>query len=393
MDFGLQLFLPKDVVNNDAGLMEDSLYMETKWSTQTRIFVISILLILFVAFLVYIRVLLRPLVIAALLAFMLYPIASFIEKRTRLSQKASGIIVFFLFIALLSTIPAVVTPTVIGEADSLGSQLTGIIDGIDEFVSNTTVLGYHVFSGIPDGIQEGITGSLRPDQIYESLAAVTENLVWVGVIMIMVYYLLVDWPRARSAVFEAVPQNLKRDTYELFIRLRAIWDTFLRGQLLTMTILGILAGLAAAILGLPAAIILGLAAAAFGLVPSVGSSAFVAVAGLVALFTRAGIFGLNKFWYVVIVVGVYTGIHLFENYWLRPKVLGQGLRLHPAVILISVLGALTISGGLLALVIVPLISSVGVILHYLLHRLSDMNPWEEHESHHVLDDLAGLGEN
>jgi len=366
--------------------------METKWSTQTRIFVISILLIGIVAFLVYIRELLRPIVIAALVAFMLYPITSFIEKRTPLSHKTSGIIVFFLLLSLLMVIPAVVTPVVIGEVDALGLQLTKIIDGIDEFVSQTTVLGYHVFSGIPDGFQEGITGALRPDQIYESLAAVTENLVWVGVIMIMVYYLLVDWPRARNSVYEAIPQGLKRDVYELFIRLREIWDTFLRGQLLTMTILGILSGLAAALLGLPAAIIIGLVAAGFGLVPSVGSSAFVVVAGLVALFTRAGLFGLNKFWYVVIVVSVFTGIHLFENYWLRPKVLGQGLRLHPAVILISVLGALTLGGGLFALLVVPLISSVGVILHYLLHRLSDMDPWEEHESHHTIDTMTSLGE-
>ncbi len=362
--------------------------MEPKWGTQTRIFVISILLITFVAFLVYIRELLRPIVIAALLAFMLYPVASLIEKRTRLSQKAAGITVFILFIALLSVIPAVVTPVVIGEADSLGAQLTNIIDGIDNIVSSTTVLGFHVFSGIPDGIQESITGALRVDQIYESLAVVTENLVWVGVILIMVFYLLVDWPKARNTVFDAVPQGLRRDAYELFIRLRDIWDKFLRGQLLTMVILGILAGLAAALLGLPAAIILGLLAAGFGLVPSVGSSAFAVVAGLVALFTRDTLFGLNKFWYVVIVVGVYTSIHLFENYWLRPKVLGQGLRLHPAVILVSVLGALMLGGGLFALLVVPLISSVGLILHYLLHRLSHMDPWEEHDSQHAFDDIS-----
>ena len=360
--------------------------MDNLWSTQTRIFVISILLIAFILFLFYIHTLISPIVVAALLAFLLYPIATWLRRRTPLSQKAAGNIVFFIFLALVATIPAVVTPAVIGEVDSLGRQLTSIIDGINEF-STTTVLGFQIFSGVPAEIEEAITGILRPDVIYESLAAVTENLVWVGVILIVVYYLMVDWAKARDAVFNIVPDSLKRDTYELYKRLRGIWNTFLRGQLLTMLILGVASGVAAGIVGLPAAIILGLVAAAMGLVPSVGSSVFAAVASLVALFSRNVGFGLPRFWYVVIVAGVFIAIHLFENYWLRPRLLGQGLSLHPAVILVSVLGALTLGGGLLALVVVPLISSTGVLLQYLVMKLSDVDPWQEDIDRLELDEI------
>ncbi|MEJ2487611.1 MAG: AI-2E family transporter, partial [Anaerolineales bacterium] len=88
-------------------------------------------------------------------------------------------------------------------------------------------------------------------------------------------------------------------------------------------------------------------------------------------------FGLPRFWYVFIVAAVFIAIHLFENYWLRPKLLGIGLSLHPAVILVSVLGALTLGGGLLALLIVPVISSTGVLLQYIVRKLSDVDPWRE----------------
>jgi len=351
--------------------------METKWSAQTRIFVISILLVLFVLFLYYVHDLLRQVVVASLLAFMLYPVATFLRRRTPLTQKVAGIIVFFSFLAILAVIPAIVTPIVIGQVDSLGGQLTDIISGVNEFLAGTTILGYHIFSGVPQNLEETLTQFFRPNQIYDSLAALTENIVWVTVILIMVYYLLVDWIGARNKVFEAIPNSLKRDAYELFKRLRVIWDVYLRGQLLMMLILGMLSGIAAAILGLPGAIILGLVAGGFSLVPSVGSSTFVVVAGVVAMFSRAGLFGLSKFWFVVIVVGVYLSIHLFENYWLRPKVLGQGLGLHPAVVLVSVLGALTLGGGLLALVVVPLIRTLGEVLGYLLSKLSDQDPWRE----------------
>lgn len=353
--------------------------MENRWSTQARIFVISVLLIAFVFFLVFIHELLSPLVVAGLLAFLLYPLATYLRRRTPLSQKAAGNLVFFLFLGLIALIPAVVMPAVITDVDILGDQLVAIIEGIDD-LSKTTILGYELFSGVPADLEESITGIFRPDVIYESVAAVTENLVWVGVILIVMYYLLVDWPSARNTVFTMVPDVMKRDAYELFKRMRKIWNLYLRGQLSTMVILGLVSGVAAAVVGLPASIVLGLVAAALGLVPSVGSSVFAFIAGLVALFSRTSGFGLPRFWYVVIVLAVFFGIHLFENYWLRPKVLGQGLNMHPAVILVSVLGAITLGGGLLALIIVPLISSIGVLLQYILRKLSDADPWAEEPS-------------
>jgi predicted PurR-regulated permease PerM len=186
--------------------------METKWGTQTRIFVISILLIVFVLFLYYIHDLLRQVVVAALLSFMLYPVATFLRRRTPLTQKTAGVIVFSTFLAILAVIPAIVTPIVIGEIDSLGSQLTDIIAGVNDFLSQTTILGYHIFSGVPQNLEDSLTGIFRPDQIYGSLAAITENVVWVGVILIMLYYLLVDWVKARNTLFVGIHDVGPRDS-------------------------------------------------------------------------------------------------------------------------------------------------------------------------------------
>ncbi|MBN2043528.1 MAG: AI-2E family transporter [Anaerolineales bacterium] len=361
--------------------------MESKWSDQTRIFLISVLLILSALFLVYIHELIRPLVIAGLVAFVLYPIATFIRRRTPLNQKAAGNLVFFLFLAMIVGTSGGVMPALLGDIESLGEQLVDIIDGLNEFFSHTTIMGYKLFSGIPAEIEQSILDVLKPSVIYESISAITENLVWVGVVLIVVYYLMVDWPKARQTVFEILPDNLKRDGYELFKRIKEIWMLYLRGQISMMLILGVLAGVMAVVVGLPAAIIMGLVAAVLGLIPSVGSSVFIFIAGLVAVFYRGTLFGLPKFGHVLIVVLAFTGIHLFENYWLRPKVIGDGLSLHPAVILVSVLGAVMLNGPLLALVVVPLISTAGVILKYILRMLSNVDPWDENADMVTLEEV------
>lgn len=363
--------------------------MDVKWSAQTRIFVITILLIISVVLIYLFREVVRPLVVAALLVLMLYPIATYIRRKTRLSQKAAANLVFFILIALVATIPAVGTPALISEANALGDQISGIIDGANDFLEHTTVFGYRILSGVPQGLEESITETLKPEVVYEWIAAITENLVWIGVILIVVYYLMVDWPRAKRAMFDVLPDALKRDGYELYKRIREIWGLYLRGQISTMFILGLTAGVMAALLGLPAAILLGLLAAVFGLLPSIGSSVFAAIAGFIALISRSTLFGLPKFWYVVIVVAVFLGVHLFENYWLRPRVLGEGLKLHPAVILVSVLGAIMVGGGLLALVIVPMISSADVFLRYLARKLSEDDPWAEELEGPTLEEIIG----
>ena len=325
----------------------------------------------------FIHELIRPLVIAGLLAFLLYPLATFIRRKTPLSQKAAGIMVFLLFLALIGTTSGVVTPALLGDVQSLSDQIVTIINGLNEFFAHTTILGYKLFSGIPAEIEQTLLDILTPNVIYESVSAITENLVWVGVILIVVYYLMADWPKARNAIFNLLPDNLKHDSYEMFKRIREIWQLYLRGQISMMLILGVIAGLMSMLVGLPAALVLGLVAAVLGLIPSVGSSVFIFIAGLVALFTSEPIFGLPKLGYVIIVIAAFTSIHLFENYWLRPKVIGEGLKLHPAVILVSVLGAVMLSGPLLALVVVPLISSAGVVLNYVVRMLSNVDPWEE----------------
>jgi predicted PurR-regulated permease PerM len=350
--------------------------LKKNWTTQTRIFVISILMILFALFLVFIRDLINPLIISALVAFLLYPLVTGLRNRTPLSQKAAGNFVFVISLVVIAIIPATVTPVLIGELDALGEQLTEIIDGINEF-SQMTVMGYQIFSSVPADIEQSITGLLNAEMIYGSIATVTQNLVWVTIILIILYYLLVDWPRARKAIFLLVPESLKSDFYELFVRIRKIWNTYLRGQLTIMLVMGILSGISAAILGFPSALILGLVAAALALVPSVGSTVFIGVAVLVALFSQKVGFGLPKIWFVLIVAAVYFGISLFENYWLRPRVLGPGLKLHPGIILVGVLGGAALGGALLALVVVPLISTAGVVLNYILKKLADEDPWAE----------------
>lgn len=109
---------------------------------------------------------------------------------------------------------------------------------------------------------------------------------------------------------------------------------------------------------------------------SVGSSLMIFVVGIEALFSKSLVFDLSIWWFVTVVVLVFTGIHLFDNYWLRSKILGGGLNLHEAIVLVGVIGGLTLGGVILALIIVPLVSSMIIILRYMTRQIIGVDPWE-----------------
>ncbi|MDH5506634.1 MAG: AI-2E family transporter [Anaerolineae bacterium] len=352
--------------------------MKSGWSTQTRYFVLTIVLVLLVWFLYTARIMIGPLVVAALFAFVLNPTVAAFSKRLRISRKLAVSLVYLIFIAILVVIPVTVTPILLEQINSMTAEIQLLQARIEHTLAGVDVFGFSLLDGsLAIDFEELFTSLLHPEQVIDLVQTTTENIVMVFVVFITIYYLLLDWMRLRNWLFLYVPDDYEPDAHRLFDELGTIWRMYLRGQLLVMFLVGIISWIGAASVGMPGASIIGLIAAALGMIPSVGSSVMVGVAAIVALFVGSNNLDLSTIWVAVVVAGVFTLIHLFENYWLRPRVLGQGLKIHPALIIIGVVGALSFGGVLFALIIVPIISSIGVLWNYTFRRITGQEPWPE----------------
>jgi predicted PurR-regulated permease PerM len=72
---------------------------------------------------------------------------------------------------------------------------------------------------------------------------------------------------------------------------------------------------------------------------------------------------------------VYALVQQVDNLWLRPHLLGERLRLHPAVVVVGLIGALALSGLLGALIVVPLIATGKIVGRYIQRKLLGLPPW------------------
>ncbi len=197
------------------------------------------------------------------------------------------------------------------------------------------------------------------------------------VILVTTYYLLLDWSRLKKWVFNLAPPEYRDDMRRLYEEVKMVWQRYMRGQLLLMFIVGLMTGVGSAAVGLPSAAIFGLFAGLLDAILTIGPTLVMVVAMLVALFAGSTFLNISNAWFMVVVFLLHMGIQGLENVWLRPRIMGQSLRIHPAIVFIGIIGALSLAGILAALIVIPVIGSVGVLGRYIYAKILDVDPWAE----------------
>jgi predicted PurR-regulated permease PerM len=351
--------------------------MDEGWSKTARYLTIVIALAGFIWALSAVKALIGPLVIAALLAYILNPAVTLSTTHTKLSHKSSASLVYLLLLTGLVAVSLIFGPMVIGQARNLALELQGIRGQLEGFLASPmTFLGLELpLDETLTEFQRLLAQLLKPEKAFKALQAATTNLAWILVILVTTYYLLRDWERLREWLFALVPGAYQSDLRRLHQEIKVVWQAYLRGQLLLMLLVGVLTGLGAATVGLRGAAVLGLLAGALDLIPSLGPTAATVTAAVIAWFEGSAHLRLSNAGFTVLVVALYVSIQLLEEVWLRPRIMGQSLKLHPSLVFVAVVGALALGGVLIALIIVPLLGSAGIVGRYLHRRILGLVPW------------------
>lgn len=339
-------------------------------------------LLLLAGLLLAYRELIAPLVIAALLAYVLTPAADLLARKTRVSRKWSARLVYIGALASVAIILVFLVPEAVREARILSDSLALMEDRL--LIAGgqmERLLGFHVPLGESwVGLENQIARYFTPENIFPVILNVTSSGVWLLVILVVTYYLLVDWEQIREWLIGLAPAVYQEEIRSIHAEVKLIWHAYLRGEILMMLIVGVSSAAGAAILGLPNALILGLIAGFLELIPSLGPAAATTIAAISAWTRGSSFLPLSSLWLTALVVAVFVFVQLVQSVWIQPRVLSWRLHLHPGLIFVAVLSSLVISGALLAVIIVPLIGSAVVVARYLRRGRGGPGPMKEDES-------------
>jgi predicted PurR-regulated permease PerM len=380
------------------------------WSPRSKRTVVLVSLFV-VAFLAWRLTEILPIIVIALVvAYLLMPLARFLDRRVlhpnsppRRSQSAIAIILTFLIVLLFfAFVGIVVFPVIFEQMQEFLNRLPGLVDNIlaqVQVVLSRPILiaGQEI---VPfDSIQEALGGaggtaslpSLTDLNLPQTMTSFVRSLSgpafsFLGgavnavinfiFLLTLLFYLMKDGAVFVDRMVNFAPNDYRSDARRLFYELGQVWDAYLRGQVLLSVIMGVTVFIAAVILGVPNAPILGMLSALLEFIPTLGPALALIPAALLAVGSQSSTLPfLEGVPFMLTVIVVWTLLQNVEAVLLVPRIMGDSLNLHPFVVMIGVLAGAAVGGALGVILAAPVIASLRVFGQYIYGKLADVDPF------------------
>ena len=292
----------------------------------------------------YLSDVLAPFVVAFAFAYLLNPIATYLQRKTKHRFIAVALTLFG-FAAILTAVVAVVVPRVVAELSGLSrfiadhakkgpeywdqakAQLSPeVIDLLRDFVQSDAMQDLATFAvpRIAPGVWGLVTGTFS---IVVALMT--------GVIMLMyLALLLMDFRRVENSWKDYLPPRHRETIVEFLLDFDAALSRYFRGQVIVACLVGILFSIGFSIVGIRLAIVLGLFIGLLNMVPYLQTVAIVP-AFLLALL-RYLEQGSGFWWYMIGVALVFAIVQIIQDGFLVPKIVGDVTGLRPALVMLSI---------------------------------------------------------
>ncbi len=180
------------------------------------------------------------------------------------------------------------------------------------------------------------------------------------IVPVWLIYVLYDATKFGRGVLGLIPIAVRRDTTNIGLLFDDVVAAYVRGQLLVAAIVGALTGLGLSLLGVRFAALLGIITAIGDLIPTLGPILAAIPTVLIAALQEP----ILALWALLVLVGVQQ----FEGAFIGPRIVGESVRLSPAVIIVLLIVAGDLFGLLGLLLVVPIVAFLRDVLRYLLLR-------------------------
>lgn len=353
--------------------------VEAAWP-QTRVILRILFIILAVAVTLWIIVKLTGvillLVLSIFFAYLVAPLVEFIRKPIRFSKREFRIprmmaitLAYVLIIGLLVVLLAFVVPRIGSQFPEFAEQARGYWRTLGaKTQSAADYLRLHRLpTPVLDALNE-VTGSAGHyvSGLLQSMLTWVAYLPWLILIPILSFFLLKDAETFRRSALQMLPRGRWRwRGDEFFQDVSSTLAAYTRAQLTACLFIGLICALAFTLLDLPSPLVLGLLAGVLEFVPLVGPLLVAVLAAFVA--------GLHAGLFSSLLVLIFLGVlRVVQDYIIYPKLIGQGIHLHPLAVIIAILSGAELAGVTGIFLAIPVVAILTVSYrHWLEHRGSE----------------------
>jgi predicted PurR-regulated permease PerM len=297
-------------------------------------FLIAIIFLVVVGWLLYsLSTIITILLLSALIAYILDPIASYLEAKG-ISRIYATVIIFLMFFIIIGGVSWLFLPGLISELYTLQQNLSledtsSLTQKIEKFISTNLRFIDVKTLDIEGKVENGI--SLLTGELLALLASLISIISIVVIVPFVVFFLLKDGRNMKKTFIQFIPNRYFEMALTVIHKIDQQLGWYLRGQFTEAFVVGVLAVIALWLLDVQYFIIIGVFAGLANMIPYVGP-----VAGAVPAIVVTLINGHEpiKLLYIIIAFAV---VQLIDNILLQPMVLSKSVHLHPLIIVFAVL--------------------------------------------------------
>lgn len=305
--------------------------------------VFTVLFLIFLAFLYFIRDEILQLFIALLIMVVLNPTVTKLQKY-KIPRAVSVLIVYLLVLLFLSFSIALIVPPLVEQSTNFANSLPRIL-------ADLNIPGFLVDQAVSEFTSQ--IGRL-PSYVIRASLSVFSNILAVFAVLFFALYLLLARNKLEEQLGTFFTQKQADKIERVLIALEKSLGGWARGQLILMFLVGLTTYIGLVLIGIPFALPLALLAGILEIVPNFGPviSAFPAI--LVG-FGISPITGL-----AAAALGIL--VQQLENYLLVPKVMQSSAGVSPLITLLALVIGFKLAGISGAIISVPVVITIKVLI-------------------------------
>jgi predicted PurR-regulated permease PerM len=363
-----------------------------RWGSTVKLVVSLTLVVILGALLVRFKFVIIPVLMAFFLAYLLFPLASRISRKTPLSWAMTVNLFYVVIILILLALLTWGGVGLIGQVQNLITAIQHYATELPDIIANLshkvfTIGPFHLDLSTIDWATIGkqVLSYVEPalgkvGSLVGSLAGSAASTIgWLAFVVIVSYFFLLESGGFRTRIIQVDIPGYADDTRRLSQRLARIWNAYLRGQIIIFISKVIAYAVVMSILGVHYSVVVALIAGFASFLPYVGPAINWIVLGLVTFFQVSNPFGLPPLTYTIVAIVIALIIdQIFDNL-VAPRVMADNLKVHPAFVLIAAIIAANLIGLIGIIIAAPLLATLQLIGRYTLRKLLDRDPWPPEE--------------
>jgi len=301
---------------------------------------------------------LAPFCLGILFAYLIYPLASYLEKK-RIHRILAILIAILFFLLAINGIMFIIIKQIQGLLHDFPTFKEKALENIDQLIKFIEINFGIEYQKQETWLKENVSALFETGSIFlkNTFSATTSTVFKLALLPVFIFYLLYYRDHFQEFILRVVPRDKEKVARLILKKTSVMTINYMGGVTIVVLILSILNSAGLYIVGLQYAATFGIISALFNFIPYFGNWIGASIPFVFAILTGSS---PNLALGVVI---LYVIVQFIEHNILTPNITGGYVNLNPLFTIISIIIAGMVWGLIGMFIVIPFMATIKIVFN------------------------------